>query len=96
MRAKFGNFDFLRDCQRWTFDAYSPPLEDSTFIFYSLNQPFEVTSRCAAQKTYNPGPSANDASVIFSSEARFTARAVGRDMARMIGMRARADFWTSS
>jgi hypothetical protein len=65
-------------------------------ISEGLNQLSEATSRCAPQKTYNPGPSANDASVIFNSEASFTARAVGRDMDRMIGMRARAAFWTSS
>ena len=78
------------------FGLGAPPRQMDIIIFGALNQLSEDTSRCVPQKTYNPESSAKDASVIFSSEASFTARAVGRDMAKMIGMRARAAFWTSS
>lgn len=78
------------------FGLGAPPRQMGIIIFEAFNQLSEDTNRCAPQKTYNPDSSAKDASVIFSSEASFTARAVGRDKAKMIGMRARAAFWTSS
>ena len=78
------------------FGLGAPPRQTDIIIFEAHNQLSEDTSRCVPQKTYNPVSSAKDASVIFSSEASFTASAVGRDMAKMIGIRARAAFWTSS
>jgi hypothetical protein len=33
LRRHDGVSDFLRVCQRWTFDAYSPPPVGSMFIF---------------------------------------------------------------
>gem|GEM_PF-5871536 len=62
-------------------------LRQAPSVYFSSNR------RWAAVKTYMPGSSEDFvARVILSSEASCTARAVGRDMANMTGMRARAAF----
>jgi hypothetical protein len=49
--AEFGNFQTIR---RWTFDAYSPPPEDSTFISFS----FDLTGRSRPAAALNTDPPA--------------------------------------
>jgi hypothetical protein len=57
---------------------------------------FHRMKRFSPQKMYNPEPRARHANVMFNLDASSTASDVGREKAKMTGIRARAAFCTNS